>query len=299
MPRVDRALSETDRASLPGAFVRLSLGFTHYELSGPEEGQPLVLVPGLSVPYSTWDRNAPALASAGYRVLRYEHYGRGYSDRPRVAYDLDLFTGQLAELLPALGMRGPAFLVGLSMGGPVAAAAAARHPGLASGLALVDPLYEWPEPGAASRLALLPLVGDALMALLGARILAEGQRGDFLDESSFEEFIPSFLPPFRFRGIEGAVLATMRSLPSWPLAGTFEALGETGLPVLLFWGREDATLPFEQSRRVLDAIPQAEFRCIEGAGHVPHWEKASEVNGALIEFLERRAADGAAGRLRK
>jgi pimeloyl-ACP methyl ester carboxylesterase len=268
--------------------VRLSRGLVHYELSGPEGGSLVVLVPGLSVPYSTWDRNAPALASEGFRVLRYEHYGRGYSDRPRVAYSLDLYVEQLAELLQSLGLAGGAFLVGLSMGGPVAAATATRRPGLAVGLAFVDPLFEWPAQGPRARLLTAPLVGDAIMALRGPRILAEGQRVDFLDEASYLEFLPSYLPPLGYAGIGRAVLATLRSIPSWPLRETYAALGRTSLPLLLLWGKEDATLPFEQSRRLLRLMPAAEFRCVEDAGHVPQWEKAEEVNEALIKFIKRR-----------
>lgn len=278
-------LRDADRARLPGCFVRLSRGFVHYELSGPEAGPVLVLVPGLSVPFSTWERNVQPLAKAGFRVLRYEHYGRGYSDRPGGCYDLDCFVEQLVELLPAIGLDRPLALVGLSMGGPVAVAAATRHPGLAHALVLVDPLFEWPKPRPAARLCSLPVLGDLVMALRGARILAEGQRGDFFDEDAHKDFIPSYLPQFRYRGVERAVLATIRSIPSWPLKRTFEELGRSGLRTLLFWGRMDATLPFEQSARLLSHVPQAEFRSIEGAGHVPQWEKASEVNEAIAEFL--------------
>jgi pimeloyl-ACP methyl ester carboxylesterase len=282
-------LRRAQASAAVGSFARLSRGLAHYELSGPPEGPTVVLVPGLSVPFSTWDRNAPALAAAGFRVLRYEHYGRGLSDRPRLRYDLDLFVEQLAELLPALGLRRPALLVGLSMGGPVAAAAAARHPGLARAVALVDPLFEWPAPGPRARLLTMPVVGDALMALRGADILAEGQRVDFFDPKAYAEFLSSYLPPLRHRGIGRAVLSTMRSIPAWPLARTYDELGGTGFPILLVWGREDATLPFEQSSRLLARIPRAEFVTIEGAGHVPHWEKAAEVNEALRGFLGRYA----------
>jgi pimeloyl-ACP methyl ester carboxylesterase len=278
---------EIDRGSLPGSYVRLGRGYVHYEISGPESGPLVVLVPGLSVPYSTWDRNAPALASRGFRVLRYDHFGRGFSDRPRAAYGIELFVEQLAELLAALGLAEPAAVVGLSMGGPVAAAAATRHPGLARAVALIDPLFEWPELGRVARLALSPLIGDAIMAVYGDKILAAGQRGDFFDEASFREFIPRYLPQLRYGGIGRAVLATMRGIDDWPLARIFEDLGRSSLPILLFWGREDATLPFEQSGRLLRLLPRAEFRCVEGAGHVPHWEKADEVNAALLDFLAR------------
>jgi hypothetical protein len=41
--------------------------------------------------------------AAGFRVLlRYDYYGRGYSDRPDIAYTQDLYVRQLAELLDAV-----------------------------------------------------------------------------------------------------------------------------------------------------------------------------------------------------
>jgi pimeloyl-ACP methyl ester carboxylesterase len=281
-------LSEIERERLPGSFIRLSRGFVHYELSGPEGAPLVVLVPGLSVPYSTWERNAPVLAARGFRVLRYEHYGRGYSDRPRAAYDLELYVEQLAELLHALGLTEPSLLVGLSMGGPVAAAMARRHPGLVWGLALVDPLFEWPAQRSLARFLLLPMLGEAIMVLGGAGSMARGQRGDFSSQAEFEAYIPSYLPPFRYSGIPRAVLATLRSIPSWPLRESFEGLGSSGLPVLLLWGSEDAILPIEQGERLHALLSGAEFRRIEGAGHVPQWEKPEEVNGALLDFLSRR-----------
>jgi pimeloyl-ACP methyl ester carboxylesterase len=53
----------------------------------------------------------------------------------------------------------------------------------------------------------------------------------------------------------------------------------------------DATLPFEQSARLQSTLPRAEFRPVEGAGHVPHWEKAGEFNVALLSFLDRHRAN--------
>jgi pimeloyl-ACP methyl ester carboxylesterase len=283
-----RRLSESARAGLPGAFVRLSRGFAHYELTGPEGGEPVVLVSGLSVPYSTWERNASFLATSGFRVLRYDHFGRGYSDRPRSAgYGLELYVEQLIEILGELGLESPLNLVGLSMGGPVVAAAAARIPSRTRSVALVDPLYEWPAPSASGRLLLIPGIGDAVMALAGPRILAQGQSGDYFDPASCAEFLPSYIAAFRYRGISRAVLKTMRSIPSWPIGAAYESFGRLGIPTFLLWGRMDATIPLEQSERLLAAVPGAELRVIEQAGHVPHWEKADEVNASLVEFLLR------------
>ena len=64
--------------------MRLSDGFTHYELGGPPTGHLVVLAAGFSVPYYIWDPTFSALTEAGVRVLRYDYYGRGFSDRPDV-----------------------------------------------------------------------------------------------------------------------------------------------------------------------------------------------------------------------
>ena len=100
-----KELNEATRANVPGSFVQLSDGYTHYELGGPENGQPVVLVHGFSVPYFIWDPTFAFLAKSGFRVLRYDLFGRGYSDRPKLRYDIDLFCKQLRELLDTLGFE--------------------------------------------------------------------------------------------------------------------------------------------------------------------------------------------------
>ncbi|MGB7874199.1 MAG: hypothetical protein WBL25_07430, partial [Anaerolineales bacterium] len=77
-------LNEAARAGAPGSFVQLSDGCSHYELGGPPDGQPVVLVHGFSVPYFIWDPTFSFLTECGFRALRYDLFGRGYSDRPRV-----------------------------------------------------------------------------------------------------------------------------------------------------------------------------------------------------------------------
>ncbi len=98
-------LDDKARSVSPGDFVQLSQGYVHYQLEGPETGETVVLVHGFSAPMFIWERTVPALTKAGFRVLSYDLYGRGYSDRPDVAYDKDLFDTQLLELLDALDIR--------------------------------------------------------------------------------------------------------------------------------------------------------------------------------------------------
>src|SRR6478736_6702893 len=110
-------LTPAVRASAPGAFVALADGYTHYEIAGPASGRTVVLAAGATVPYYIWDPTFAALTTAGFRVLRYDYYGRGYSDRPDIAYTQDLYVRQLAELLDAVHFTDPIDLAGLSYGG--------------------------------------------------------------------------------------------------------------------------------------------------------------------------------------
>ena len=94
------------RRATPGQFVRLTDGYTHYEIAGPPAGHVVVLAAGFSVPYYIWDPTFNALAEAGFRVLRYDYYGRGFSDRPDVPYTQAFYVRQLGELLDSLKVSG-------------------------------------------------------------------------------------------------------------------------------------------------------------------------------------------------
>ena len=100
-------LTDPARAQAPGRLLALGHGLVHFTLSGPDNGPVVVFVHGFSVPSYTWRNNTRPLADAGYRVLSFDLYGRGYSDRPLTAYDRSLFTSQLKDLLDKRGLRGP------------------------------------------------------------------------------------------------------------------------------------------------------------------------------------------------
>ena len=98
-------LDDAARKTATGSFVKLSEGYTHYELSGPDTGKVVVLVHGFSVPYYIWDSTTAYLANAGFRVLRYDEFGRGFSDRPDKKYEAAFLRKQLTELLDSLKIQ--------------------------------------------------------------------------------------------------------------------------------------------------------------------------------------------------
>jgi pimeloyl-ACP methyl ester carboxylesterase len=278
-------LDDAARRGVPGSFVHLADGVVHYELAGPADAPTVVLVHGFSVPYYLWDQNFDALAKAGFRVLRYDLYGRGWSDRPTVHYDPDLFDRQLAQLLDALAIRGPVHLVGASMGGPISAEFANRHPERIRTVSLLDPVYG---RGFTPPLALrIPVYNDLFFCVRLTPQMALNQREDFVHPERYADYFAKYETQMHYKGFRRAMLSTVRDFLSRDFTGEYSRLGRSSKPVLLVWGVVDTDVPFALNKDVRAAVPQAEFHAIGDAGHVPFYEHPEIVNPALIEFLRR------------
>jgi pimeloyl-ACP methyl ester carboxylesterase len=81
--------------------------------------------------------------SREHRVIAPDQRGFGASDKPREAYTIEGFADDLAWLCDQLGVKRPV-VVGHSLGGAVALAAAARYPDLPSAIVLCDPALFFP-----------------------------------------------------------------------------------------------------------------------------------------------------------
>jgi len=282
-----KTLDAETRAELPGQFVDLPQGVVHYELTGPEDAPVVVLVHGFSVPYYVWDPTFEVLTDAGFRVLRYDLYGRGYSDRPEVEYDLDLFTGQLQDLLIALDISQPVTLVGLSFGGPVVARFANQYPQMVHGMALIDPQVARVSAGDIFPLN-LPLVGEYIMSVYMAPVmLPRSQADDFYKPERFPDWEEKYRLQLEFSGFKRAILSTIRKMVDMQPLEEYRMLGGRDLPMMLLRGREDKTISTVDIERVRGAFPQAEFHLIPEAGHLPQYEQPEEVGALLINFLDR------------
>lgn len=288
-PYIDeiKELNETTRKEATGSFIKLSAGITHYELGGDQNSKHVVLVHGFSVPYFIYDPTFKFLAKSGFRVLRYDLFGRGWSDRPRVEYDIHLFIKQLKDLLDALDFK-QVNLIGLSVGGPITAAYINKYPENVSKHVLID-------PAGGKRILLsrvleavkLPIFGELALGLFGSGNILKSLASDLFDPKLVEHFQAQYKVQMQFKGFKQAILSTMRNNMLESFYEVYEKVGKLQKPTLLFWGKNDATVPFEDSRIILDAIPHTEFNAIENCGHIPHYEKPEIVNPILREFLSR------------
>jgi pimeloyl-ACP methyl ester carboxylesterase len=282
-----KILDDVMRRGLPGQFIKLSDGYVHYELSGPDDGQVAVLIHGISTPYFVWDDTRPALAKAGFRVLRYDLYGRGFSDRPDVIYNEDLFDRQLLELLSALNISKPVDLVGSSMGGAIAVIFAARHPEKVRKLVLIAPAGYPVKVPVAGKIGRLPVVGDYMMYAFGNPILSGLIKNNFSKPDKLSAFSDNFSKQTQYAGFKRALQSTLRNFNLDDQKTAFGAVGKQGRKVMLIWGREDKIIPFGNNEMVRAAIHDAEFHSLDGAGHIPHYEEPERVNPLIVDFMRR------------
>jgi pimeloyl-ACP methyl ester carboxylesterase len=284
-----REIGSEARSLAPGSFVELTNGQVHYELAGAGDGRLVVLTHGFSVPSFIWDPTFDELLSQGFRVLRYDLYGRGYSDRPDVAYDRTLYVEQLRELLLELGIEDPVDLVGLSMGGPVIAAFTDSYPERVARLIFVDPFVGPADTGVLA----IPGLGEYLAVVYFSRILPKRLAEDFYNPEKVPAWEGRYREQMRYRGFRRALLRSLRQFMVEDFSGLYAEVGDLGKPTLLVWGRHDRTVPFAHSEQVAQLLG-AKLLVVEEAGHTPHLERPGVFEPELLGFLrDRRQVQGA------
>ena len=270
-----------------GSFVQLEHGRVHYFLEGPADAPVVIFIHGFSVPSYVWEPTTAFLNDNGYQTLRFDLYGRGYSDRPDLVYDISLFADQISGLLDELKMEDPLFVVGLSMGGPIAARYAHQHPADIYGVVLISPEVTQTVDQDIFPLN-IPYVGEYLMtAVMEPYVLPKLQAGDFTHPENFPDWEVNYREQLQFKGTGRALLSTIRELVYLNPEEEYMALNDSGLPVLLVWGMADQTIGPDQIEILQQILPDVETRFVEDAGHLVHYEMVDDVNPELIEYLNR------------
>jgi pimeloyl-ACP methyl ester carboxylesterase len=229
--------------------------------AGDPTSPPLVLVHGLGSSSRCWDRNL-AVLGARHCLQLVDLFagdeGRRRLGRLRTGFSLEGAATDLAARLRER-RRGPAIVIGHSMGGLVALHLAAQAPDLVSRLVLVDvpavrvPRSRFRQVGAILRSSFrADLAGTAVVA---SAFLSTG--------------------PFL---MVAATRATLR-------ADFGEDAQRTGVPTLLVWGSRDAIVPVEIGHRLAAAMPQASLTIMEGLGHQPMWESPDAFHALVGRFL--------------
>jgi pimeloyl-ACP methyl ester carboxylesterase len=280
-------LNDTTRAQFGGSFARLSSGVTHYELKGPDTGQVVVLVHGSTIPMYIWDEQVDDLAKAGFRVLRYDQYGKGFSDRPEGSYSQEFYRKQLLDLLDTLGINKPVDLVGLSMGGGLAVDFTANHPDRVRKLALASPIINSIKNDTNIKLLRPPVWGEFLMRLVATNSMAKRASELTAKSARAEDYNRMFKEQTYFKGFERATLSMFRSDATTDYRQDYTAVGKQSRPVMLIWGTLDEDISPDMVQAIKGSMPDLKFEQLDGVGHDPQVEVADKFNSLIISFLKQ------------
>lgn len=281
-----RPVNDKLRKGAPGRFTNLPSGVTHYQWHGPLDGPIAVCVHGLTTPSYVWDALVVGLNRMGYRVLTYDLFGRGYSDRVSGPQDAEFFNQQLEELLQDQDVEGGIMLLGYSMGGAIATCYGAKHPDMLERLILLAPA------GLGIKLGKFqlfinetPIVGDWIMQVLGGWSLRKALAIEAKTPSEVPDIYAMQEADTHVRGFLPAILSSLRNLLANELLKEHKLLAKSGIPVGVIWGESDAVIPLSGLGKLAEINRKARQTMIPNAGHSLTYTCPDKVIKAIQEFL--------------
>jgi pimeloyl-ACP methyl ester carboxylesterase len=259
----------------------------YYDTQEPDK-PAIILIHGLGDEADSWRHLIPYLRPS-YRVLALDLPGFGRS-RTQTSSSL---KQHIRAVLRLLEETGPAVLAGSSMGGIIAEAGAFARPDKVRGLILLDgcfPTDRGPDPR--RMWSAFPWVGtkwyrrfrtdhDAAYRSLYAY---------YADFDGLPEADRLFLRERVIARVESstqerAYFGSLRSLLGIQLFSvscfakrirTFPGF------IRILWGEQDHVLPLTTADTLRNLRPDAVYRIIPGAGHLPHQEKPAETASLFL-----------------
>jgi pimeloyl-ACP methyl ester carboxylesterase len=277
-------LNAEAREKLGGLYLQTERGVLSYTREGNHEAPPIILVHGFSTPKFVWEQVTPYLLEAGYQVITYDHFGRGFSDRPEVAYDSALYQSELASLIAGLKLATPLTLVGYSMGGANVVDYSASNPEQIKQLVLIAPAGYMPDNGSLSIMA-APVLGEWLSTLVGKQYAYSGIEAEVRAGRAPEDMLPKFEAQAIYEGYTEAMLSTLRNFPMGDLSERYQILGKTDIPVTAIWGTADKVVPYSGAVQMAKDLPQLKLITIEDANHNMTFGQAVVVANSLTQAL--------------
>jgi 3-oxoadipate enol-lactonase len=256
----------------------------YYEVHG--EGEPLLLIMGLSLNSKSWFRTLPVL-SEHYKVIIFDNRGTGLSDKPNKPYSIEQMAEDARCVLDAAGADS-AHVYGISMGGMIAQRLALKYPERVRSLILgctTSGGENHVQPGTDVSMLMLSRASSSAtpeeLAWATAPILYSHE---FIKKN--REIVAEDIQ----KRIEIPVLpyAYMLQLQACLAHDTCNEIDQIKVPALVIHGDEDKLVPYENGVFLAEKIPQAEFLTIRGAGHIYLSEANDFVNDRVLEFLKKQ-----------
>ena len=248
----------------------------HYRTAGHKDAPRVAFLNSLGTDCRIWDDLIFEL-DGQIRSLRYDERGQGLTESPDGPYSITDHAEDLLALLDDLGW-GPTVLCGLSIGGMIAMAAAARRPDLVGGLVLADTA---------------DVIGPREFWDGRMRQVCEGGLEPIAEAVMQRWFGSSYRldQPVAVRGwttllARAPVVGYLGSCAALRDADLSGLLGDIGIPAVCICGSEDLSTPTSAVRNLARRLPDATYVEIPGAGHLTPVERPAEFGRIVSQFLE-------------
>jgi 3-oxoadipate enol-lactonase len=250
-----------------------------YELGG--SGTPMVMIHGAQGDQTMFSGLAATFAPR-FNVLTFDQRGSGLSDKPDMAYSVAMLADDTAALMDYVGFS-DAHIIGVSMGGMVAQEFALRHSRKVRSLVLGCTTHGGPKAIWATGLA---------TTAYSTKEMSPEERGRALAEAAFTkgyvakhpELIATMIEQRRQRPIDPVGFA--RRMAALQTFDTYDRLPQIKCPTLVITGKDDALIPWENSRLIASRISGAQLTILEPAGHCFWLEQPDQSRDAIRGFLE-------------
>ena len=232
-----------------GNFVELSNGYTYYELANDNKEKTLVFIHGFSVPSYIWDETFIAAKNKGYRVIRLDLFGRGYSDNPNTDYTDDLFANQVIELLNHLKIKKATFL-GLSNGGRVISKLASIKPSLVEKLIYVSASSFQDHNPSLDKSVSGKEINDFIRNKYPT--ISKSQLLDFKYPENYPNWDDKYEELLSYKGFARALISTRKNHVNLNKQNLL--ISEINLPVYTVWGDSDLAVVYNDFKENLNKV---------------------------------------------
>lgn len=245
----------------------------HYTDYGTGENA-LLFVHGWACDETFWSGQASALG-AKFHVITIDLPGHGQSDKPQIAYTMDLYVRAIDAVLQDAKAKS-VVLLGHSNGTPVIRQFYRKFPEKTRALVIVDG-------------PLRPFGDKAMMEKFVARLKAPNYA------ETAGKMIEGMTSPIQDAALREKIKTAMLRTPQYVAATEFDSTLDDALwkpdkisvPVLMILAKQPAwSAEYEQFVRGI--VPDLDYQVWEGVSHFLMMEQPERFNSAVITFLEKR-----------
>lgn len=261
---------------------------TRYLHAGDLSKPALVLLHGSGGHAEAYVRNLEAHAEH-FSTWSIDMLGHGYTDKPGHPLEVAHYVDHLLAVFDAIGAD-KVYLSGESLGGWVAARAAADHPERIERLVLNTAGGSQADPEVMKRIITLSMAAaenpdwDTVQARI-TWLMADKSKG-------YDDIVASRQKVYQQPGFVAAMSDIMAlqdpEIRGRNLLGPAE-YGAITAPTLVLWTSDDPTADVSEGRRISEMIPGARFEVMPGCGHWPQYEDAKTFDRLHIDFLLGRS----------